>query len=187
MRHGRRTHPSPLTPRPPIKHSRHRSQQHILPVKVRRPLIPVRQAKQKSCRRQRAVPPNSPLQQILLQDIFLRRLLILIPSKPHIAALAAAVLFASAHLPNPILTPMTVIWGLVACMHFLRYRNLYPLAIAHAILGISIAITVPGPLDHNMRVGLGYLTYHHHHHLSQNDHIVSTAACVTADAPTRRP
>ena len=48
-------------------------------------------------------------------------------------------------------------------MLFLRYRNLYPLAISHAILGISIAITVPGPVDHNMRVGLGYLTYRQHH------------------------
>jgi hypothetical protein len=40
-----------------------------------------------------------------------------------------------------------------------------------------------------MRVGRGYLTYRphmQHHHLSQNDHIVSTNACVVADAPTRR-
>jgi hypothetical protein len=34
--------------------------------------------------------------------------------------------------------------------------------IAHAILGITVAITVPGPVDHNMRVGLGYLTYDPH-------------------------
>jgi hypothetical protein len=126
------------------------------------------------------------MQQFLLQDFFLLRLLRLLPTTTAAVAVATA-LFALAHLPNPILTPITVIWGLVACLHFLHYRNLYPLAIAHAILGISVAITVPGPLDHNMRVGLGYLTYHHHHHLSQNDHIVSTAACVTADAPTRRP
>jgi membrane protease YdiL (CAAX protease family) len=128
------------------------------------------------------------MQQFLLQDFFLQRLLRLLPSTIT-AVVAATALFALAHLPNPILTPITVIWGFAACLHFLRYRNLYPLAIAHAILGISVAITVPGPLDHNMRVGLGYLTYHRHHprHLSQNDHIVSTAACVTADAPTRRP
>jgi membrane protease YdiL (CAAX protease family) len=77
------------------------------------------------------------------------------------AALAAAVLFALAHLPNPILTSVTLFWGFAACLLFLRYRNLYPLALAHAILGIAIAITVPGPVDHNMRVGLGYLTYGH--------------------------
>ena len=56
----------------------------------------------------------------------------------------AALLFALAHLPNPILAPITLIWGLAACLLFLRYRNLYPLMIAHAILGITIAITIPG-------------------------------------------
>src|SRR5580698_2245462 len=126
------------------------------------------------------------VQQILLQDVFLRRLLILIPSKPHIAALAAAVLFASAHLPNPILTPITLLWGFISCLLFLHYRNIIPLAIAHAALGITLAITIPAPLIHNMRVGLGFLRFHaHHYYRSQIDHTVSTNVCVTADAPTR--
>jgi hypothetical protein len=34
--------------------------------------------------------------------------------------------------------------------------------LAHAILGITVAITIPGPADHNMRVGLGYLRYNPH-------------------------
>jgi hypothetical protein len=60
--------------------------------------------------------------------------------------------------------------------------------VTHAILGICVALTVPGPVDHNMRVGLGYLTYRppHHHHRSQKDHTVSTVAWVMAEAPTRR-
>jgi len=103
----------------------------------------------------------SGVQQFLLQSFFLLRFLRLIPN-PRMAALTAAALFATAHLPSPVLAPVTLIWGFVACLHFLRYRNLYPLAIAHAILGIAIAITVPGPVDHNMRVGLGYLRYGHH-------------------------
>lgn len=105
----------------------------------------------------------SGVQQFLLQGIFLQRLLRLIPDTTH-AALAAALLFASAHLPSAILTPMTLAWGFAACLLFLRYRNLYSLAIAHAILGITVAITIPGPVDHNMRVGLGYLTYSRHPH-----------------------
>ncbi len=127
------------------------------------------------------------LQQFLLQDFFLLRLLRLLPTKT-VAVIAAAFLFALAHLPNPILTPITLLWGFASCLLFLRYRNLYPLALAHAILGICVAITIPGPVNHNMRVGLGYLTYRPYisHHLSQNDHIVSTNACVVADAPTRR-
>jgi len=102
------------------------------------------------------------VQQFLLQGFFLLRLLRVIP-KPGMAALAAAVLFAAAHLPNPILTPITLLWGVTSCLLFLRYRNLYPLMLAHAILGITVAITIPGHVDHNMRVGLGYLTYDPHH------------------------
>jgi membrane protease YdiL (CAAX protease family) len=124
------------------------------------------------------------VQLILLQDVFLRRLLILIPSRPHLAALAAALLFASAHLPNPILTPITLFWGFISCLLFLHYRNIIPLAIAHAAIGITLAITIPPPLIHNMRVGLGFLRYPHHHR-SHIDHTVSTNVCVTADAPTR--
>ena len=101
------------------------------------------------------------VQQILLQDVFLRRLLILIPSRPRLAAPAAAILFASAHLPNPILTPVTFLWGFLSCVLFLHYRNIIPLAITHAALGITLAITIPAPLIHNMRVGLGFLNYHH--------------------------
>ena len=101
------------------------------------------------------------VQQFLLQCFFLSRLLRLIPDRRHVVW-AAAALFAVAHLPNPLLTVVTVLWGATACLVFLRYRNLYPLMIAHAIFGIAISITVPGPVDHNMRVGLGYLTYGSH-------------------------
>lgn len=97
-------------------------------------------------------------QQFLLQCFLLSRLLRLLPDS-RLAAVAAAIMFAFAHLPNPILTPVTLICGLAACLLFLRCRNIYPLAMAHAILGISIAITIPGPVDHNMRIGLDYLTY----------------------------
>ncbi len=104
------------------------------------------------------------VQQFLLQGFFLLRFLRVIPNQ-RLAALAAAVFFASAHVPNPILVPATLLWGFVACLLFLRYRNLYPLMIAHAILGITVAMTIPGPVDHDMRVGLGYLTYRPHMHL----------------------
>lgn len=110
----------------------------------------------------------SGVQQFLLQGLFLVRFLRLI-QRGWLAALVAAALFASAHLPNPFLAPITLVWGFVACLLFLLYRNLYALALAHAILGITIAITVPGTLDHNMRVGLGYLTYDPHH--QHNRHV----------------
>ncbi|MGA1981134.1 MAG: CPBP family intramembrane glutamic endopeptidase [Acidobacteriaceae bacterium] len=105
------------------------------------------------------------VQQALLQDFFLLRLLRLMRS-PRSAALVAAIVFSLAHLPNPILVVVTFACGLAACLLFLRYRSLYTLAVAHAILGITLAMTIPGPVIRNMRVGLGYLTYSSHqiHH-----------------------
>jgi membrane protease YdiL (CAAX protease family) len=102
------------------------------------------------------------VQQALLQDFFLLRFVRTMRS-PQAAAVAAAGIFSLAHLPNPILTVVTFVWGLMACLVFLRYRNLYVLAIAHAILGITLAMSIPGPVIRNMRVGLGYLTYDPHH------------------------
>lgn len=99
------------------------------------------------------------VQQILLQDFFLGRFLRLLPGRPVGALWAAAGIFAAAHLPNPVLTPLTLLWGAVACALFLRYRNLWPVAMAHALLGITLATTMPAPVIRNMRVGLGYLTY----------------------------
>ena len=84
---------------------------------------------------------------------------------------------------------LTLIWGFVACTLFLRYRDLYSLGLAHAVFGLTIAITVPAAVHHNMRVGLGYLRYHPHQRRlqrSQIDHKVSTDAWVMADAAIRR-
>jgi hypothetical protein len=105
----------------------------------------------------------SGVQQFLLQGFFLLRFLRVMRSTT-VATLAAAALFGAAHLPNPVLTPITLLWGFAACLLFLRYRNIYPLMIAHAILGITVAVIIPGPVDHNMRVGLSYLTYNPHRH-----------------------
>ena len=127
------------------------------------------------------------VQQLLLLDFFLGRLIQIVKSKAH-AVVGTAAVFALAHLPNPILTPLTLIFGVMTCLIFLHYRNLYVLGIAHAILGISIACTFPGYVTHNMRVGLGYVRYHPHgmHQRNQTDQTLSTHAWVMAEAPTRR-
>jgi hypothetical protein len=101
------------------------------------------------------------VQQFLLQCFFLSRLQRLIPDE-KLVVFVVATLFAVAHLPNPLLTVVTVVWGGAACLVYLRYRNLYSLAIAHAIFGIAMAITVPEAMDHNMRIGLQYLAYSPH-------------------------
>jgi hypothetical protein len=129
------------------------------------------------------------VQQFLLQDFVLLRLLRLLPSRG--AAIAAATgLFVLGHVPSPVLMVLTLVWGAMACWLFLRYRNVWTLGMAHAVLGVCVAIVVPGRIDHNMRVGLGYLRYHPRghvvRHLNQSDHSVSTDEWVIADDPMRR-
>jgi membrane protease YdiL (CAAX protease family) len=58
-----------------------------------------------------------------------------------------------------VLTTATLVGALVFCEMFRRYRSIYPIAIVHAMLGLTIGLTVPDNLLHHMRVGIGYLQY----------------------------
>ncbi len=98
-------------------------------------------------------------QQFLLQDFVMDRLLRLVRSE-NAAVLIAGVLFAAAHLPNLTLTAATLVWGIVSCALFRRYRNLWALGLAQGLLGLCFAVCVPDTLHHHLRVGLGYLRYH---------------------------
>lgn len=98
-------------------------------------------------------------QQFILNSFFyvlLERLL----GNSHRTALCAAVLFSFAHIPNPILVPATLVGGMLFVEAFRRWRNIYPLGIAHAFLGLSLAITVSDSWMHHMRVGLSFLRFH---------------------------
>lgn len=98
------------------------------------------------------------LQQFMLQSFFLVRLESLLGSRR--AVLAATILFAAAHIPNPILTIGSVFAGFFFCEMFRRYRNIFPLGVVHVILGLAMAASVPDALLHHMRVGIGYLQFH---------------------------
>jgi len=124
------------------------------------------------------------VQEFLVQVFVLTRLVRLLPRR-SLAIAAAALLFAIAHIPNPILICLTLVWALIACPFFLRYRNLYALGLAHAILGLCVAVTVPDAMHHHMRVGLGYLRYQPRHRAVQRSsapHRVSTPAWVIDEA-----
>lgn len=101
------------------------------------------------------------MQQFLLQSYFLARFLRLTSRRWQAIALTT-LLFGLAHIPNPILTVATLVWGTISCLLFMRYRNLYTLGVAHGVLGICFAITIPDHVHHHMRVGLGYLHYRQH-------------------------
>lgn len=97
------------------------------------------------------------IQEFMLQSFFFTRCEELFGSSA--AVWVAATLFAAAHLPSPILTTFTLAGGLFFCEMFRRYRSIYPIGIVHAVLGLTIAVTMPDSLLHNMRVGIGYLRY----------------------------
>ena len=97
-------------------------------------------------------------QQFLLQDFFMDRLLRLLPHQGAAVTLAGT-LFAAAHLPGLALTAATLVWGMVSCALFRRYRNLWALGLAQGVLGLCFAVCVPDSLHHHLRVGLGYLLY----------------------------
>lgn len=98
-------------------------------------------------------------QQFLLQDYFMDRLLRLV-SNESAAVTLAGTLFAAAHLPNVVLTAACLVWGVVSCLLFVRYRNLWAIGLAQGVLGLCFAMVVPDALHHHLRVGLGYLRYH---------------------------
>ncbi|HKW19162.1 MAG TPA: type II CAAX endopeptidase family protein [Terriglobales bacterium] len=97
------------------------------------------------------------VQQFILQSIFFLRFERALGSRP--AVVFSATLYALAHVPNPVLAPLTFIGGLIFCELFRRYRNLFPLGIIHAALGLTIAASFPNSWLHHMRVGIGYLTH----------------------------
>jgi len=96
-------------------------------------------------------------QQFILQSFFYVRMESLLGSRR--AVWGAALLFCLAHLPSPVLTLMSFIGGLFFCEMFRRYRNIFPLGMVHAALGLTIAACLPDSLLHHMRVGIGYLLY----------------------------
>lgn len=97
------------------------------------------------------------VQQFILQSIFFVRLEPILGGSRAITC--AASLYAIAHVPSPVLTVLSFLGGLIFCELFRRYRNLFPLGIIHAALGLTIAVSLPDKWLHHMRVGIGYLTH----------------------------
>lgn len=98
------------------------------------------------------------IQQFMLQSFFYVRLETLLGSRG--AVWAATILFAAAHIPNTVLTLVTLPAGLLFCELFRRYRNLPALGVAHAMLGLTMGASFSDSLLHHMRVGIGYVAFH---------------------------
>jgi hypothetical protein len=97
------------------------------------------------------------VQEFILQSIFFVRLEAVFGSGR--AVFMATALYAAAHLPSPLLTFLAFLGGLVFCESFRRWRNIYPIGVIHAALGLTIAANLPDKWLHHMRVGIGYLIH----------------------------
>ena len=97
-------------------------------------------------------------QQFAAQCFFFRRLETL-RGNGLAAVLMTSLLFACAHLPNPVLAPATLAAEFLWTLAYRRYRNLYTISIAHALLAAAVTVAVPDAWHHHMRAGIGYLRY----------------------------
>jgi membrane protease YdiL (CAAX protease family) len=109
-------------------------------------------------RRVAAYIPWAFAQQFAAQCFFFRRLETL-RGNGVTTVLMTSLLFAGAHLPNPVLVPATLLAELLWTLAYRRYRNLYAISIAHALLAVAVAVAVPEAWHHHMRAGIGYLRY----------------------------
>lgn len=94
------------------------------------------------------------VQQFLTQSFIFTRLERALGSRP--AVIVTALLFGIAHVPNPVLMTATLAMGFGFSEFFRRYRNVYPLAIAHALLGLALAVALPESTTQHMRVGIAW-------------------------------
>jgi membrane protease YdiL (CAAX protease family) len=99
------------------------------------------------------------VQQFMAQSFYFVRFEELFGSRR--AVWISAALFSLAHIPNPVLLPATFVGGLGFSYAFCRWRNIYPIWLAHAALGMCVSAAFPVWWTHQMRVGLGYFLLHH--------------------------
>ena len=98
------------------------------------------------------------LQEFILNSYFFLTLEELLPRRRD-AMIGAVILFTLAHIPNPVLLIGTLLASTFFVSVFRRYRNIYPLGIAHGILGLTLAVSVPDSWIRHMRVGIGFLHF----------------------------
>jgi hypothetical protein len=96
------------------------------------------------------------VQQLILQVIIFPRVATIFGERRRLSIAASATIFSLLHLPNPVLTILTLIAGYVWVDWYDRRRSLLPLWISHALLASSTIYFLNGPLLNSLRVGIHY-------------------------------
>jgi membrane protease YdiL (CAAX protease family) len=71
--------------------------------------------------------------------------------------IVAALLFATVHLPNPLLSMVTLAGALGWCTIYDRYPNIVPLALSHAIGTLAILHAFDDRITGGLRIGHAFL------------------------------
>jgi hypothetical protein len=101
------------------------------------------------------------LQQLLFQNMAYRRLRDGLGASWKTSGIAG-VMFAAAHLPNPILVPATFLWGTVSTRMFEARPSVPVLGVTQALLSAMLYVVTPVALNGQFRVGPGYWAALHH-------------------------
>jgi len=72
------------------------------------------------------------------------------------AAILSAALFALVHLPNPVLVPATLVWGVCASLLFSGCPSVVALGGVQFLLSAAGVALLPATLHHGFRIGPGY-------------------------------
>ena len=92
------------------------------------------------------------VQQVLYQSIICRVLRNELVSL-KIASLVSGLLFAVLHLPNPVLVPATLVWGICSCVLFAKCRSALGLALLQVMLSSMLMWLTPYQWHHGFRTG----------------------------------
>jgi membrane protease YdiL (CAAX protease family) len=101
------------------------------------------------------VPLWALFQQYALQGYINRRLQLALGSGWK-SVLVTGLLFSVIHLPNPLLSLLTLLGGLIWAAVYQRQPNLFALAVSHSIAALTVTLFLPLNLITGLRVGFKY-------------------------------
>ena len=95
------------------------------------------------------------IQQYVLQGFINRRAQIIWGSN-WLSVILVALIFGTLHLPNPWLTLVTFVGGIIWAAVYQRAPNLFALAVSHSLMTWVLVSTLPASALNHLRIGFKY-------------------------------